>query len=184
MGKAVEARGVGDLAKRSLETTGQIFRYGVAHGYCKRNPAADVRPGDVLKPTRKVNLARVDATQLPGLLKAIEVYCGKVVTRLATKLMALAFVRTSELIGARWPEFDIEARRWNIPAERMKMKTPHIISTLNSSNRSARIATHHHRRRRVGIPWGYRPQKANEQQYNSFRTAAYGVWRRDDRARL
>jgi integrase len=124
---AVEARGVGDLAKRALETTGQIFRYGVAHGHCKRNPAADVRPEDVLKPTRKVNLARVDASQLPSLLKAIEVYRGKVVTRLATKLMALTFVRTSERIGTRWPEFDIEARRWNIPAERMKMKTPHIV---------------------------------------------------------
>lgn len=31
------------------------------------------------------------------------------------------------MIGARWNEFDLEARRWNIPAERMKMKTPHIV---------------------------------------------------------
>lgn len=43
------------------------------------------------------------------------------------KLMALTFVRTSELIGARWAEFDLEARRWDIPASRMKMKTPHIV---------------------------------------------------------
>jgi len=37
-------------------------------------------------------------------------------------------VRTSELIGARWDEFDLETARWNIPAERMKMRTPHIVS--------------------------------------------------------
>jgi integrase len=43
------------------------------------------------------------------------------------KLLAMTFVRTSELIGARWDEFDVEARRWNIPAERMKMRTPHIV---------------------------------------------------------
>jgi integrase len=43
------------------------------------------------------------------------------------KLMALTFVRTSELISAHWDEFDVEARRWNIPAQRMKMKTPHIV---------------------------------------------------------
>jgi integrase len=54
------------------------------------------------------------------------------------KLMALTFVRTSELIGARWAEFDLDVRgrmgevdmaaaRWNVPAERMKMKTPHIV---------------------------------------------------------
>lgn len=123
--KAVEARGVGHTAKRILQITGQVFRYAIAHGYAKRNPAADIRPGDVLKPTRSVNLARVDAKELPALLKAIEVYRGKVLTRLAMRLMALTFVRTSELIGARWEEF--EPRRWNIPAERMKMQTPHIV---------------------------------------------------------
>ncbi len=43
------------------------------------------------------------------------------------KLMALTFVRTGELIGATWSEFDLEAGRWNIPAERMKMRIPHIV---------------------------------------------------------
>ena len=43
------------------------------------------------------------------------------------KLMAMTFVRTTELIGARWAEFDLEAARWDIPAERMKMKAPHIV---------------------------------------------------------
>ena len=127
MVKAIEARGVGDLARRALETTGQIFRYGIAHGYCKRNPCIDFKPGDVLKPTRSRNLARVDAAALPGLLRAIEVYKGKVVTRLAMKLMSLVFVRTSELIGGKWSEWDRETGRWSIPAERMKMKTPHIV---------------------------------------------------------
>lgn len=65
--------------------------------------------------------------ELPGLLRAIEVYSGKPATRLAMKLMALTFVRTGELIGGRWAEIDWEARRWDIPAERMKMKTPHIV---------------------------------------------------------
>lgn len=127
MVKTIEARGVGDVAKRAMQTTGQIFRHGIAHGYCKRNPVADIKPADVLKPTSKVNLARVSEKELGGLLRAIEIYRGKVLTRLATKLMALTFVRTSELIGARWDEIDAEAARWNIPAKRMKMKTPHIV---------------------------------------------------------
>jgi integrase len=127
MVKAIEARGAGDLAKRALETAGQIFRYAIAHGYASRNPVAEFKPADVLKPTRKVNLARVDAKELPALLRAIEVYRGKVVTRLAIKLLALTFVRTSELIEARWEEIDFQAGRWNIPAQRMKMDTPHIV---------------------------------------------------------
>jgi diguanylate cyclase (GGDEF)-like protein/PAS domain S-box-containing protein len=127
MVKVIEARGVADLAKRALQATGQIFRYAIAHGLAKRNPVAESKPSDVLKPTKKVNLARVDTAELPALLRAIEVYRGTQVTRLAMKLMALTFVRTSELIEARWSEFDLENARWNIPAERMKKDTPHIV---------------------------------------------------------
>jgi integrase len=127
MTKAIEQRGARDIAKRALETVGQVFRYSIAHGYSKRNPASEIRPSDILKSTRKVNYARIDAKELPHLLRTLEVYQGTHVTRLAMKLMALTFVRTSELIGAKWSEFDLEAARWNIPAERMKMRTPHIV---------------------------------------------------------
>ncbi len=127
MTKAIEQRGARDIAKRALETTGQVFRFAIAHGYATRNPASEIRPSDILKSARKINYARVDARELPELLRAIEVYQGTHVTRLALKLMALTFVRTSELIGAKWAEFDLEAARWDIPAERMKMRTPHIV---------------------------------------------------------
>jgi integrase len=46
---------------------------------------------------------------------------------LAIKLLALTFVRTSELIGARWGEFDLQAGQWRIPAERMKMRRVHVV---------------------------------------------------------
>ena len=61
------------------------------------------------------------------LLDSLDVYQGAAITRLAMKLMAMAFVRTTELIGARWSEFDFEVARWDIPAERMKMKSPHLV---------------------------------------------------------
>lgn len=133
MTKAIEQRGALDIAKRALETTGQVFRFAIAHGYAMRNPASEIRPSDILKSARKVNYARVDSRELPDLLRSIEVYWGTPVTRLAIKLMALTFVRTSELIGARWSEFDLDAARWDIPAERMKMRTPHIIPLAKQS---------------------------------------------------
>ena len=127
MTKAIEQRGAHDIAKRALETTGQVFRYAIAHGFAKRNPAVEIRPSDILKPVRQTNYARIDARELPELLRKIEVYHGTHITRLAIKLLALTFVRTSELIEATWSEFDLEAARWNIPAERMKMRTPHVV---------------------------------------------------------
>ncbi|QLI82954.1 tyrosine-type recombinase/integrase [Chitinibacter fontanus] len=125
--KKIEARGALDIAKRALETCGQILRYAVAHGLAERNPAADIKPADALKARKKTNYARLDAKELPELLRKIDEYDGQLLTKLALQLMAHTFVRTSELIGARWAEFDFEAKQWRIPAERMKMDTPHIV---------------------------------------------------------
>lgn len=116
-----------DIAKRAWQTCSQIFRYAIAHGMVERNPASDVKPSDALKPRTKGHFARIEPKELPELLRKIEAYQGSAVTRLAMKLMVLTFVRTRELIGARWEEFDLEAAEWRIPAERMKMKTPHIV---------------------------------------------------------
>jgi integrase len=125
--KAIEARGAMDIAKRAHETAGQIFRHAIAHGKATRNPSADFKPGDFLRTHRKENYARIDARELPDLMRKIEAYQGTPTTRLAIKLMVLTFVRTGELIGARWAEFNLDAARWDIPAERMKMKTPHTV---------------------------------------------------------
>jgi len=127
MVKTIAVRGAPDIAKRALQTSGQVFRYAVAHGLTQRNPATDIKPSDVLAPRKASNYARISGKELPELLRHIEGYQGATVTRLSMKLMALTFVRTSELIGARWAEFDLKAARWDIPAERMKMKTPHIV---------------------------------------------------------
>ena len=142
MVKAIEGRGARDIAKRALETTGQVFRYAIAHGFCRRNPAAEIRPSDVLKATRKVNYARIEGKELPNLLRAIEVYRGKHITRFALKLMALTFVRTTELIEAKWEEIDTENARWNIPAERMKMRTPHIVPLAKQTLETLEMLRH------------------------------------------
>jgi integrase len=128
--KSIASRGALDMAKRAHQSIGQIFRYAIAHGdesMAIRNPAADIKPSDIIETRRKVNYARVEIKELPGLLRAIEAASISSITRMAIKLMALTFVRTSELIGGRWDEIDFEGAQWRIPADRMKMKAPHIV---------------------------------------------------------
>jgi hypothetical protein len=91
MVKAIQDRGAHDITKRAFETTAQIFRYAVAHGHAERNPATEIRPRDILQATHRINHARIDAKELPVLLRKIEVYSGTHVTRLAMKLMSLTF---------------------------------------------------------------------------------------------
>jgi hypothetical protein len=38
MANAIQDRGARDIAKRALETVGQVFRFGIAHGLCQTQP--------------------------------------------------------------------------------------------------------------------------------------------------
>lgn len=49
------------------------------------------------------------------------------VTIASTKLLMYSMCRKSEVLRARWREFDLDKAQWNIPAERMKMKQPHRV---------------------------------------------------------
>lgn len=134
--KGIAERGALDMAHRAHQTIGQVFRYAIAHGKesnVTRNPATDVKPSDIIPSHKKVNYARVDIKEFPSLLRAIEASQANAITRLAIKLLVLTFVRTSELIGARWDEVDLDEGQWRIPAERMKMKTPHIVPLSNQA---------------------------------------------------
>jgi integrase len=69
----------------------------------------------------------VDAKDLPLLLVKVWEYDGDILTIYALQLMAYLWVRTSELIEAEWPEFNLDNARWEIPPERMKKRCPHIV---------------------------------------------------------
>ncbi len=121
--KKIEVRGAMDIAKRNYNTCGQIFRYAIAHGLATRNPVTDVHAADFMAPRQTTNFARIDAKDLPDLLTKIDAYQGSALTRLSMSLMALTFLRTSELIGAKWSEIDFDNALWRVPGSRMKVKT-------------------------------------------------------------
>lgn len=127
MMERIQGRGANDIARRVRNTCSQIFRFAITRGLTSRNPAGEFKPSDVLPQRNSQNHARIDESELPELLRKIEAYQGTPATRFAMKLLALTFVRTSELIEARWSEVDFDAAEWRVPAERMKMKRPHIV---------------------------------------------------------
>ena len=50
------------------------------------------------------------------------------VAALALELAVLTVTRTSEVLNAKWLEFDLEAGLWTIPAERMKARKEHRVA--------------------------------------------------------
>jgi integrase len=123
--RVIEERGANDIAHRAMQTAGQIFTYAIVTGRADRNPATDLR--GALKPLRKKHHAHLSAKELPEFLQAVETFDGSLQTKLALKLLLLTFVRTSELRCAEWKEIDLDKAEWRIPAERMKMRDPHIV---------------------------------------------------------
>ena len=123
--RRVESRDALDVASRVLQRCTAVFRFAVQSGRAQFNPAVELK--GVLK-TRKVqHQASVSREDLPELLQGVDGYEGDPVTRYALKLLMLTFVRPGELRGARWEEFDSEAKQWRIPADRMKMRTEHVV---------------------------------------------------------
>jgi len=124
--RRVESRGTVETAHRALQSCGQIFRYAVATGRAERDPSGDLR--GALSTVKGTHLASIiEPTAVGGLLRACDDYQGSFVTKCALRLAPLVFVRPGELRKAEWMEIDLERAEWNIPAERMKMREPHLV---------------------------------------------------------
>jgi integrase len=127
--RKVEKRGVTETARRLRQTCGQVFRYAIATGRAKDDPAPALR-GALGSPGRRRGHRAMTLNEVPNFLTALEGYDGDPRTRLALRLMVLTFARTTELRAARWSEFeklDEDEPLWRIPADRMKMKREHIV---------------------------------------------------------
>ena len=121
-----------DSAHRARQLAGQVFRYAIATGRSDRDPSADLR--GALIPVKKIHYAAmIKPEDVAGLLRAIDGYSGSFVTQCALKLAPLVFVRPGELRMAEWAEIDLDRAEWNIPAERMKMRDPHLVPLSQQS---------------------------------------------------
>ena len=123
--KKIEERGAIDVAGRVLQTCGQIFRYAIASGIAERDVAADLR--GALKVRKTQNHKHLKADDLPELFNKLDNFVGDQQTQTALYIVIHTFVRTIELRAAKWDEIDFGKQVWKIPAERMKMKTEHVV---------------------------------------------------------
>lgn len=123
--RKVEDRGAKSIAKLIQQWTGAVFRHAILHGQAEHDPTYALR-GAIRLPRPRHN-PHLTATELPEFISALDAYKGYGHTRLALNLLLLTLVRTQELRLARWDEIDFATATWRIPAEKMKMREPHIV---------------------------------------------------------
>lgn len=123
--RRIEGRGAETVALLVRQWSSAIFRYAVATLRADGDPAAALK-GAIHRP--KVEHHKpLSRSQIVAFTKALGEYGGYRTTVIALRLMLLTFVRTVELRKAEWSEFDLDRAEWRIPAERMKMREPHIV---------------------------------------------------------
>lgn len=131
--KLLEVAGTLETLKRVKQYASRIFRYGVGMGLCERDPTRDL-PNDIFKKQEKGNYPHLTRhSDLYQLFNAIDNYVGDFSTQIALQLAPHVFLRPNELAGLKWSELDIENALITIPAERMKMKRPHLVPLSEQS---------------------------------------------------
>lgn len=111
-----------NLARKNLELVSMIVKYAILQGYRPPYSHLDLSGAIPRKPSKPKNIPRDPAAVFASINKYPES-----VMRMAMKLQFLGFLRASETMGAEWKEFDLKKKEWHIPAQRMKMKRPHVV---------------------------------------------------------
>lgn len=123
--RKIEKRGAIDIAQRVRQRCSAVFAYAIGSGVAENNPVAAMR--GVFATRRKEPRRMLPADELPSFLRNLRTHRGDKTIQLALRLIVLTMVRTAELRGARWDEFNLQKKVWLIPEERMKMRAPHLV---------------------------------------------------------
>ncbi|EFL9196381.1 tyrosine-type recombinase/integrase [Escherichia coli O54:H45] len=123
--RKMEKRGALEKMRKVRQRCGEVFRFAIITGRANYNPAPDL--AGALATPKKVHFPFLTANELPYFLNDLASYTGSIITKTATQIIMLTGVRTQELRFARWEDINFKTRLWEIPAEVMKMKRPHIV---------------------------------------------------------
>ena len=120
-----------ETAKRVQGRIENILDYAAAHKY--RDPLNPARWRGHLdkllpKPSRVKKVSHHPAmphTEVPAFM--VELLGNGSVSALALRLLILTATRTNEVLQAQWPEIDLQAAVWTVPAARMKTRREHRV---------------------------------------------------------
>ncbi len=123
--RRIEARGAARSAGYVRLLVSQVFQHAIRNLRASYDPAQSLR-GALVMPQVK-HRAPLLVKDIHAFSEALDSYPGTLQTMLGIKLLLLTFVRKCELIESTWDELDFMRAEWRIPAERMKMRDPHIV---------------------------------------------------------
>lgn len=105
--------------------TSHIFKFAAMLGMTTFDPCSILR-GVIKEPPKKHHASVRDPRAIGEVLRKINAIPQRQ-TRLAIIFLVYTFCRTGEVCFAEWADIDMRRKELRIPAERMKMRRPHIV---------------------------------------------------------
>ncbi|MBA4091070.1 MAG: integrase [Sphingobium sp.] len=127
--RAIEGRGSVNMAHRIKNHCSEIFRFAIPDGRVESDPCRDLTAAMVKAPPTR-HQGKVEIKDLPEFFARLNADGGSRMSHLALRWTILTMVRTQETRFAQWSEFEglgTEEPLWRIPAERMKMRSEHLV---------------------------------------------------------
>jgi len=124
--RRIEADGLHETANRAKRVAGQVLRYAVATGRSERDPTQDLKGSLVIKKAEH-RAAATNPEELRRVLVAMDGFKGTPEVKAALLLTPMLFQRPGEIRHMEWAEINWELEYWEVPAEKMKMRMPHIV---------------------------------------------------------
>ena len=107
-----------------------VFDWCIAQGHRTDNPANDaidaLLPSSGHKTKHRESVAVADVAQVVAKIETTA-HASRLGAGMALRFLVLTAARTSEAIGARWSEIDLDHATWTIPAARMKGGEAHRV---------------------------------------------------------
>ena len=124
--RSIEDRGSLEMAKRVRQMVSSVFRFAIAEGKTKIDPASTLADAMQARPRQK-HRAALREEELPAFFTRLHEGSDERQTRLAIELVVHTFVRTQEVRFSTWDEIDFRRKLWRIPEEHMKMRKEHLV---------------------------------------------------------
>jgi len=130
--QSVVKRGAPTMANDVLRWLKRMFNHAIKMHMITHNPALafDIADAGGQEQARKRNLSRDEIAKLLSAMKTAKGF--SVENELCIKLLLALAVRKSELIGASWKEFDLDAGLWHLPGIRTKTEAAITIPLSNT----------------------------------------------------
>jgi integrase len=116
-----------ETARRILQRVRTVLEYSHLEGWCPHEASLrSVPKGLPRQPVEENHFVAMPYTEVPDLVWRL----GNLPTSAGRDALLFTIyntVRSGETRLATWPEFDLDAAIWSIPAMRMKMRQPHVV---------------------------------------------------------